>query len=208
MRYEHLGESALILRDLPAEPWRIARALNGCLPHGCYEATASCETLGVYFDPLAPVDPEELVTLIESLECDRSPGTLRKVPVCFECGEDTEPVCGHLGIAPDRLAALMTAATFRCVAVGFRPGFPYLSGLPPDLCGVPRLQRPRVDVGAGAVAITGNQCGIYPQAGPGGWNIVGRTPWTLERHGPIAEAGDEIAFEAMPLSHYFRALEP
>jgi allophanate hydrolase subunit 1 len=34
-------------------------------------------------------------------------------------------------------------------------------------------------VAAGSVAIGGAYCGIYPSAGPGGWQIIGRTAAVL-----------------------------
>jgi KipI family sensor histidine kinase inhibitor len=44
---------------------------------------------------------------------------------------------------------------------------------------MPRLDTPRTRVDAGSVGIGGAQTGIYPQAGPGGWRIIGRTPSSL-----------------------------
>jgi inhibitor of KinA len=43
----------------------------------------------------------------------------------------------------------------------------------------PRKAIPRLSVPKGAVAIGGEQTGIYPQESPGGWNIIGRTPIQL-----------------------------
>ncbi|HRI59648.1 MAG TPA: carboxyltransferase domain-containing protein, partial [Saprospiraceae bacterium] len=39
----------------------------------------------------------------------------------------------------------------------------------------PRRDTPRVRVAAGSVAIAGRQTGIYPQASPGGWHLIGHT---------------------------------
>jgi len=44
---------------------------------------------------------------------------------------------------------------------------------------VPRLSAPRLRVEPGSVGLTGRQTGIYPEARPGGWNLVGRTPLVL-----------------------------
>lgn len=59
---------------------------------------------------------------------------------------------------------------------GFQPGFAYLEpmpGCPPIVA--PRHQNPRPKVPAGAVALGGPYCGIYPSDGPGGWNLIGKT---------------------------------
>jgi len=81
--------------------------------------------------------------------------------------------------------------------LGFRPGFPYLGLLPPEL-EMPRLATPRVRVAAGAVAIAGLQTGIYPEASPGGWNLIGRTGVRLfdpARERPaLVEPGDRVRF--------------
>src|SRR5207248_2091760 len=64
-------------------------------------------------------------------------------------------------------------------AIGFCPGFPYLGYLPERLCGVSRLESPRLRVEPGSVGLTGRQTGIYTEARPGGWSLIGRTPLTL-----------------------------
>ena len=61
---------------------------------------------------------------------------------------------------------------------GFAPGFGYLTGLPDDLH-VPRRATPRTRVPAGSVALAGPYAGVYPQASPGGWQLVGRTDAVL-----------------------------
>ena len=40
---------------------------------------------------------------------------------------------------------------------------------------MPRRATPRTRVPAGAVALAGRFCGIYPTASPGGWQLIGRT---------------------------------
>ena len=78
---------------------------------------------------------------------------------------------------------------------GFAPGFAYLSGLEAD---VPRLASPRTRVPAGAVALAGSWCGVYPTASPGGWRIIGRTDatlWDAERdHPALLAPGTRVRF--------------
>jgi KipI family sensor histidine kinase inhibitor len=62
--------------------------------------------------------------------------------------------------------------------LGFSPGFAYLGGLASELH-VPRLITPRKHVHAGSVALAGAQTGIYPNDSPGGWQLIGRTPWRM-----------------------------
>jgi len=61
-------------------------------------------------------------------------------------------------------------------SLGFLPGFAYLSGIPPQLQ-LPRLTTPRNRVPAGSVAIAAHMTAIYPLDGPGGWHLIGATPF-------------------------------
>jgi inhibitor of KinA len=62
---------------------------------------------------------------------------------------------------------------------------------------VPRLDSPRLRVGAGSVGLTGRQTGIYTQPRPGGWNLIGRTPLELvnvaDNYFPL-RTGDRVRF--------------
>ncbi len=71
---------------------------------------------------------------------------------------------------------LHSAAEYRVGAIGFAPGFAYLGGLDPRLV-LPRRATPRARVPAGSLAIAEAQTAIYPQASPGGWHLLGRSPW-------------------------------
>src|SRR5207342_511454 len=90
-----------------------------------------------------------------------------------------------------------SAGRYKVAMLGFAPGFPYLIGLDPALA-MPRLDTPRTRVEAGSVGIGGAQAGIYPQAGPGGWRIIGRTRQVLfaaSRTPPAQLApGDQVRF--------------
>ena len=101
------------------------------------------------------------------------------------------PCYYHPEVAPDllRLAKERKLSTdefirqhcnthYRVYCLGFSPGFAYLGWVPP-LLSAPRLAKPRTKVASGSVGIADRQTGIYPQAGPGGWNIIGRCPSTL-----------------------------
>jgi hypothetical protein len=81
--------------------------------------------------------------------------------------------------------------------VGFAPGFAYLSGGHESL-DVPRRATPRTRIPAGAVALAGRFSGVYPQASPGGWQIIGTTPlamWDIEREVPaLLQPGFRVRF--------------
>jgi KipI family sensor histidine kinase inhibitor len=122
------------------------------------------------------LDPEEAGTAAgESLE----------LPVVFD-GADLTDVAELTGRSVAALVEALTTAELTVAFGGFAPGFGYLAGLPEELH-VPRRATPRTRVPAGSVALAGPFAGVYPQASPGGWQLVGRTDAVLfdvDRHPP------------------------
>jgi inhibitor of KinA len=213
MRIEPLGDSALLVRvveefeatrSLEAVA-RAARQIERAQITGVVELVPAYTTIGVFLDSTGKGTFDELRADIErALEGDLDTGSVRvvppiEVPVCYdnEFAPDLEEVAQHTGLSPDEIVRRHLDATYRVSCVGFTPGFPYLSGLRPELA-TPRRASPRKEVPAGAVAIGGTQTGIYPRQSPGGWNIIGRTPLRLfdvQRDPPaLFHAGDRVRF--------------
>ncbi len=128
------------------------------------------------------------------------------------------PVCYDLSMAPDlpwvaeycrlsipEIIALHTREIYRVYMIGFIPGFPYLGMLPPSL-EVPRKLRPALSVPAGSVALAGRQTGIYPFSIPGGWQVIGRTSYSLfdVSRDPCCslDLGQQIRFVPITLEEY------
>lgn len=90
------------------------------------------------------------------------------------------------------------ATSFTVAMIGFKPGFPYLLGLPEALA-MPRLAKPRISVAKGSVAIGGAFAGVYPARSAGGWHVVGITDvilFDVTRVKPcLFAAGDTVRFE-------------
>ncbi len=98
-------------------------------------------------------------------------------------GEDLAEVAQILGITVDEVVQRHTGSEYTVAFTGFAPGFAYLSGGHPSL-NVPRRSTPRTRLPAGSVALAGTFSGVYPQASPGGWQIIGTTPvamWDITR---------------------------
>jgi inhibitor of KinA len=134
-------------------------------------------------------------------------GRLHCIPCCYEFQLDVARVTEHTGLAADEVVRLHTGAEYTVYAVGFCPGFPYLGYLPAPLCGVPRLETPRVRVEPGSVGLTGRQTGIYTEPRPGGWNLIGRTPLELvnvsDGYFPL-RVGDRVRFERIDEAEFRR----
>jgi inhibitor of KinA len=124
-------------------------------------------------------------------------------------GEDLDAVASILQLDPQEIVDLHVSVEYRCVAIGFCPGFPYLGYLPSSLWGTTRRPEPRIRVPKRSVALTGKQTGIYPSETPGGWWLIGRTPLEIvnleDGYFPIS-AGDRIQFYAINEQEY-QALE-
>ena len=213
MRIEPLGDSALLVRvveDFETDKsldavLRAAQQLELATIPGVIELAPAYTTIGIFFDPARIGAVDEFRTRIEQAfeggsRWMRSPSSASlEVPVCYEAefAPDLDEVARHTGLAPDEIVRRHAAANYRVSCVGFTPGFPYLSGLPPELA-TPRRASPRKEIPAGAVAIGGTQTGIYPRKSPGGWNIIGRTPLRLfevARNPPaLFHAGDRVQF--------------
>ncbi len=97
-----------------------------------------------------------------------------ELPVVFD-GADLSDVAATVGASTERVVSWLTGAALRVAFLGFSPGFPYLTGLPPPLAELARRPTPRIAVPAGAVAIGGGFAAVYPSSTPGGWHLVGRT---------------------------------
>ncbi|NMM11101.1 MAG: 5-oxoprolinase subunit PxpB [Polaromonas sp.] len=122
--------------------------------------------------------------------------TLIEIPVHYT-GEDLADVAQLLGITPEEVIRRHTGSEYTVAFTGFAPGFAYLSGGHPSF-NVPRRSTPRTRIPAGAVGLAGTFSGIYPQASPGGWQIIGVTPtamWDLAREVPaLLQPGYRVKF--------------
>ncbi|MCK6263897.1 allophanate hydrolase subunit 1 [Vibrio sp. ZSDE26] len=82
------------------------------------------------------------------------------------------------GLSLKQIIELHTQQTYTVSAIGFAPGFAFLTSVHSTLQ-KPRLDTPRVSVAKGSIAIANNQTAVYPNQSPGGWNIIGNCPIPL-----------------------------
>lgn len=221
---EALAEDAWLLRfgatidvEVNARVHAAAARLQASLAGvECVPAYAS---LLLRFDPMAWLDEaghfsgrrlREAIDTVVHQSSALAPA-LREVviPVCYggEMGEDLPDVAAQAQLSPEEVVARHTGVPYRVAMLGFAPGFPYLLGLDAALA-MPRRSSPRTRVPAGSVAIGGQQTGIYPQALPGGWQLIGRTPLRLfdvAADSPsLLQPGDGVHFKAIDEGEYRR----
>ena len=184
---DDLAQTLALLASLRAEP--IA---------GIDELVPAARTLLITFRPAA-IAAAELAHQVRQRRLDAREARADKrieIPVRYT-GEDLAEVAELLGITPQEVARRHAGSDYTVAFTGFAPGFAYLSGGHPSL-DVPRRSVPRTRIPAGAVGLAGSFSGVYPQASPGGWQIIGVTDapmWDLARETPaLLQPGDTVRF--------------
>ena len=129
-------------------------------------------------------------------------GTVIEIPVVYggASGPDLDDLCERLGLTEDEIIALHTGREYRVELTGFTPGFAFVGGLDERLQ-VPRREEPRQRVAAGSIGIADAYTGLYALASPGGWTLIGRTPFPLfDADGAepfVLKAGMPVRFRAV-----------
>lgn len=173
----------------------------GAWPAGVQDVIPAARTLLVMFDPaiLMASDVADWLRRAAAAQTGaggdlspdatmpgRSPGaglaaaTGRRVeiPVRY-AGEDLEAAADMLGLTRAEVIERHTGSDYLAAFAGFAPGFVYLAGGDPCFHGMPRRSAPRVRVPAGSVAVAGDFSAVYPADSPGGWQLLGETPWRM-----------------------------
>ncbi|SFB98095.1 sensor histidine kinase inhibitor, KipI family [Polaromonas sp. OV174] len=199
MRFLPVNLNALLveLADLDQTLALLASLQREPLP-GVEELVPAARTIFVRFRPSATSAAALVQNIVGrdiSQRSERS-STLVDIPVQYD-GEDLAEVAQILGITPEEVVRRHTGSEYTVAFTGFAPGFAYLSGGHPSL-NVPRRSTPRTRIPAGAVGLAGAFSGVYPQASPGGWQIIGVTPvamWDLARAQPaLLQPGYRVRF--------------
>lgn len=213
MTISPLGDSALVIlfrglvdAGLAARVRALATEIERHPPRGVTEVAPAFANVVVFHEPAVEggfrrlrAELAELVARAELAVVASEPRGI-ELPVCYggEYGSDLEAVAAHCGRAVREVVALHAGGDYFVQAIGFVPGFPYLSGLPESLA-TPRRPTARREVPAGSVGIGGAQTGIYPLVTPGGWNLIGRTPRRLfdpvRTEPALLRAGDRVRFQ-------------
>ncbi|HDX8346010.1 TPA: 5-oxoprolinase subunit PxpB [Aeromonas dhakensis] len=182
-----LGERTVVMQfSAPAtlecqqRIWWVAQRLGR---HDYDDVVPGMNNLTVFFNP-ARDDGGLLLTRLKQLWSSAKAHSFKVrevvIPVFYggEDGPDLDVVARHTAMTPTEVIEAHCKAVYTVFFLGFQPGFAYLGGLPTCL-ETPRLATPRLIVPAGSVGIGGVQTGIYPQASPGGWNLIGRSELDL-----------------------------
>lgn len=199
MRFLPVNLNALLveLDDLP-QTLALLASLRAEPIAGIEELVPAARTLLVGFRPAA-IGADELVRRIGQRSLGARAARIDRrieIPVRYD-GEDIAEVAALLGLTPEEVVRRHAGSDYTVAFTGFAPGFAYLSGGDASL-NVPRRKVPRTRIPAGAVGLAGSFSGVYPQASPGGWQIIGITDapmWDLARETPaLLQPGDTVRF--------------
>jgi len=205
-RVQRVGENAVLLEcgDL-SRAMRVFERLRRARERGALlvdELVPAAETVLVRWERRDMRSLDALFSELDRTDCEESSRTQEHsetvIPVVYN-GRDLSEVERLSGLSREQIAARHVAAEYRVAFSGFSPGFAYLVGLDPALV-LPRKRTPRARVPTGSVGLAGEFTGVYPNASPGGWQLIGHTDcamWDLERDPPsLLSPGDRVRFVA------------
>ncbi len=153
---------------------------------------------------------ERLQTLWDSICGQVSTSSAIKqhhIPVFYdqEVAPDLQQVANYHHLSVDEVIQCHSQKVYDVYAIGFAPGFAYL-GILNEQLKIPRKETPRLIVPKGSVAIAEQQTSIYPNNTPGGWHIIGNSPFFVDKTDEellrLFNVGDQVIFEPIDLSSF------
>lgn len=208
---EPVSEDAILITlaqaiddTLPARIAGLADNIRSAAFQWLVDIVPSYTTLLVVYDPLV-IDFRRAVAGLRPLielhrSCEQAPtldGRLVELPVYYstETGPDLQGLAAETGLDCAEVIRRHSSVEYRVHALGFAPGFAFLGQVDPTIA-APRKTSPRKQVPAGSVGIANQQTAIYPQASPGGWQLIGRCPTPLfdPTNLSLLKVGDRVRF--------------
>lgn len=189
MRFLPVNSHAILVElDKLEQTMGLFNALENAGLRGVVEIIPAAKTVMIRFDPFETSAKKLAAALgkLKSVELEKQSSGSVTIPVIYD-GEDLAWTAEYLGMEPQALIDWHTSQTWQVAFMGFAPGFGYLMPLGEDKLLIPRRKSPRKSIPAGAVALAGEFSGVYPQASPGGWQLIGQTPlkmWDPQRENP------------------------
>jgi len=149
---------------------------------GLLEIVPSYSSVLIRYD-LFSYNYDELCTIIKNSsigEAKDRKSELFEIPVYYglEVGLDLMELSSYSNLSVEEIIVLHTSKAYDIYSLGFAPGFAFLGKVDKKIA-KPRLSSPRLKIPKGSVAIGNEQTAIYPNESPGGWNIIGRSNFTL-----------------------------
>ena len=177
---------------------------------GILNLTPSYNKLIISFD-LNLTSSEKLIKIIKNVNTNEKVYINKKIveiPICFkdEFSLDLDRLVANLKLNKSAIFKTFLSKNYFCYMTGFIAGMPFLGDISNDLR-FRRLDTPRVKVPKGSVGVTEQFCNIYSFESPGGWNIIGRTPFKIfdrdnESKPSLINPGDYVKFYEIDSNEY------
>ena len=125
-----------------------------------------------------------------------------EIPICYdeEFALDIKRLEEKTKLNFKKIVSEHLNTDFFVYMIGFVPGQPFLGDLNDNLYH-DRLDTPRVKIKKGTVGIEEKFCTIYTFESPGGWNIIGKTPFDLfninKKNASVLSPGDTVKFKSI-----------
>ena len=172
---------------------------------GILNYTPSYNKLIINFE-LGQVKSKKIIEFIKG--SDYSKASLPKknkiveIPICYdeEFALDIKRLEEKTKLSFNEITKEHLNTEFFVYMIGFVPGQPFLGDLNKNLYH-DRLDTPRVKISKGSVGIVEKFCTIYTFESPGGWNIIGKTPFDLfninKKNASVLSPGDTVKFKSI-----------
>ncbi|EEY45918.1 5-oxoprolinase subunit PxpB [Vibrio mimicus] len=187
---EPIAEGSLLVRFQHPANATLAIHIGACardimqnFAHGLMNVTPSYTTLLIDYLPYRLAQNDLMAQLTSLLnqprQANQTNANIIELPVYYhpDVGPDLIRY-QEQGLSLQEVIQLHTSVNYTVCAIGFAPGFAFMTEVAEPLRR-PRRATPRLMLPKGSVGIAENQTAIYPNASPGGWNIIGNCPVNL-----------------------------
>ncbi|HGH6024176.1 TPA: allophanate hydrolase subunit 1 [Vibrio mimicus] len=187
---EPIAEGSLLVRFQHPANATLAIHIGECahdimqsFAHGLMNVTPSYTTLLIDYLPYRLAQNDLMAQLTSLLnqprQVNQTNTNIIELPVYYHPDVGPDLIRYHKqGLSSQEVIQLHTSVTYTVCAIGFAPGFAFMTEVAEPLRR-PRRTTPRLMLPKGSVGIAENQTAIYPNASPGGWNIIGNCPVNL-----------------------------
>ncbi len=192
VRFQHPADATLAMHI-----GQCAHDIMQSLAYGLMNVTPSYTTLLIDYLPYR-LTQKELVAQLTLLlnqprQSNHANANLIELPVYYHPDVGLDLIrYQEQGLALAEVIQLHTSVTYTVAAIGFAPGFAFMNQMLPK----------------GSVGIAEQQTAIYPNASPGGWNIIGNCPQTLfdPRQEPMSpwQIGTQVRFRSIERDEFIQ----
>ena len=178
---------------------------------GILNYTPSYNKLIINFE-LGQIKSQQIIEFIKSSDYSKislnENKNIIEVPICYdeEFALDLKRLEEKTKLNFNEIIKKHIETDFFVYMIGFVPGQPFLGDLDKNLYH-DRLDTPRIKINKGSVGIVEKFCTIYTFESPGGWNIIGRTPFELfninKKNTSVLSPGDTVKFKSITKEQFF-----